>query len=478
MIDYEDALVRLLDVAKPLPVERIDAGDAIGRVLAEPLRSPEMLPPFDNSAMDGFALRTDGRVVPAGTELEVGGGSAAGDSGATVAAGAWEIMTGARMPEGLDSIVPVEQVDVLARHDDGRPARIRLAADVSPAQHLRRAGEDVTCGIGFASEGDVIDPALRMMCAAVGIASVDVRRRPRVVLINTGRELVDDPTHALAGGEIRNSNGPFLAARLRAAGADVIGACTVGDDADAFLDALASMPYADVVVSTGAVSMGRFDFIPDALARLGATTLFHKVRIRPGKPVLAAKLPSGALFVGLPGNPASTAVGLRFFVEPVLRAMLGMPPEREMLLPLLAPYAKRVPLRMHLKARIVLDAEARACVEILGGQESFRIRPLLEANAWAVVPSDVDSRPVRACAWRAGAIWSRWCWHEDIRDPVVRCAARGRARRAAAHRERCRGRARPPRRRAGACGCGLARAGRGPAAPVRIRQRDMCSARS
>jgi molybdopterin molybdotransferase len=151
------------------------------------------------------------------------------------------------------------------------------------------------------------------------------------------------------------------------------------------------LPRVDLIVSTGAVSMGRFDFVPDALARLGATTLFHKTRIRPGKPILAARLPNGALFVGLPGNPASTAVGLRFFVEPVLRRMLGMPDERPFRLPLRHAFAKRAPLRMHLKARVALDGFGRACVEVLGGQESFRIRPLRDANAWAVVPADVDS---------------------------------------------------------------------------------------
>jgi molybdopterin molybdotransferase len=131
--------------------------------------------------------------------------------------------------------------------------------------------------------------------------------------------------------------------------------------------------------------------VPEALARLGACTLFHKVRIRPGKPILAATLPSGALFFGLPGNPASTAVGLRFFVEPVLRRMLELPPEEPLDLPLAAAYSKRAPLRMHLKARVRLDADARAAVEILGGQESFRIRPLLDADAWAVIDADIDT---------------------------------------------------------------------------------------
>ncbi|WP_133479939.1 gephyrin-like molybdotransferase Glp [Cognatilysobacter segetis] len=389
MIGYDDALQRLLSQAAPTAVERVAAAEAEGRVLAARLCSPEALPPFDNSAMDGFALACGERPIVAGTEFDVAGASAAGDGIAEAhAPAAWEIMTGAPMPRGFDSVVPVEQVHVLERAA-GRPSRIRLEADVAARQHVREAGSDIAPGAVIAEAGTVCDAALVMVCAAVGIGEVEVRRRPRAALVNTGRELVDDPRRALAGGEIRNSNGPFLAARLRSAGAEVMGVRTVEDDADAFLAAIDSMPGADVVISTGAVSMGRFDFVPDALARRGATTLFHKVAIRPGKPLLAARLPSGALFFGLPGNPASTAVGLRFFVEPVLRAMLGMPPERVIRLPLRAAYAKRVPLRMHLKARLAFDADGLG-VEVLAGQESFRIRPLLAANAWAIVPPDVE----------------------------------------------------------------------------------------
>lgn len=390
MIDYDDALKRLLDAAAPLDVETVDARDAIGRVLASPLRSAENLPPFDNSAMDGFALACGAHVVPAGTELDVAGMRAAGDERITADGAAWEIMTGAPVPDGLDAIVPVEQVQVLDA-TDGVVRRIRLHSDVAPGQHVRRAGEDVRAGDVLADAGTLVDAALHMLCAATGVARVDVHRRPRVALVNTGRELVDDPGQPLDAGRIRNSNGPFLATRVRAAGADVVAAATIGDDIDAFLATLDAAPAADVIVSTGAVSMGRFDFIPAALERVGARTLFHKVRIRPGKPILAAVLPSGALFFGLPGNPASTAVGLRFFVEPVIRRMLGLPPEADIRLPLAAAYTKRVPLRMHLKARVRLDADARAVVDILGGQESFRIRPLLEANAWAVIDADCDA---------------------------------------------------------------------------------------
>jgi molybdopterin molybdotransferase len=153
---------------------------------------------------------------------------------------------------------------------------------------------------------------------------------------------------------------------------------------------------ANIIVTSGAVSMGRYDFVPQALERLGAQTLFHKVAIRPGKPLLFARLPDNVLLFGLPGNPIAVAVGLRFFVEPALRVMLGMPPETPYRVPLGKPYGKKPRLRFHLKSRLHVNNEGRLVVEVLEGQESYRIRPLADANAWAVVPADVDALPAGA----------------------------------------------------------------------------------
>src|SRR5690606_18514572 len=191
-------------------------------------------------------------------------------------------------------------------------------------------------GFRFLAAGTRLDAPQLMLLAALGVPLVDVHATPRVALINTGRELVDDPAQPLASGEIRNSNGPYLAQRIEQAGAELVLRQTVSDEVDAFFIAMeeARSAGAELVLSTGAVSMGRYDFIPDALRKLGATIHFHKVAIRPGKPLLFATLPNGALFFGLPGNPASSAVGLRFFVEPALRAMLGLAPERALRLPL------------------------------------------------------------------------------------------------------------------------------------------------
>ncbi|HUA81483.1 MAG TPA: molybdopterin-binding protein, partial [Dyella sp.] len=149
-------------------------------------------------------------------------------------------------------------------------------------------------------------------------------------------------------------------------------------------------------VTSGAVSMGRYDFVPQTLDRLGAQTLFHKVAIRPGKPLLFARLPNDVLLFGLPGNPIAVAVGLRFFVEPALRVMLGLPQEAPHRVPLSKAYSKKPRLRFHLKSNMHIDARGQLAIEVLEGQESYRIGPLSKANAWAVVSADVEALPAGA----------------------------------------------------------------------------------
>lgn len=391
MIDYPRALSLLRQAVPPLEVEWVDGAQALGRVLATAVGSEVWLPPFDNASMDGFALDTDGNGLPEGAEVAVRGWQAAGDTHRQAVGGAWEIMTGARIPEGLDAVVPVEQVDVLAQAD-GRPTSIRLGHAVKPGQFVRRRGDDVAAGREVIAAGTVLRAQEIMLLAALGVARVQVRRRPRVAVIATGRELVSDPAQPLQSGQIRDSNRPFLLAQLQAAGAEVVWQGVVGDEPAPFQHALdqALALGADVILSTGAVSEGRYDFIPDALRERGARIVFHKVAVRPGKPLLFATLREGALHFGLPGNPASTAVGLRFFVEPALRAMFGQPPEEPLRVPLQADFSKVPALRFHARAWVGWSDAGGFEVAILPGQESFRLMPMLQANAWAVVP---EGRP-------------------------------------------------------------------------------------
>ena len=392
MLGYEEALALVLAQVRRLPTQRCAAARALGQVLAEAVISRADLPPFDNSAMDGFALSAGNALLPVGSEYAVAGAQAAGDAQVQATGGAWEIMTGARMPDGLDTVVPVEQVKVVAHDAAGRPLRIRLEAEAKSGQHLRRQGQDVAREFQVMAAGDELQAQHIALLAALGVVEVSVVRRPRIAIICTGRELVDDPAQALQSGQIRNSNGPFLAARAALAGADVVWQATVSDEPRDFRQAVeqALQAGADVLLSTGAVSMGRYDFVPDALREAGAHIHFHKVQIRPGRPLLFAQLSGGALFFGLPGNPASSAVGLRFFVEPALRAMLGMAPERPLKMPLQAPFENGAALRFFLKGEVIAGTDGRLCARVLPGQESFRVRPLLDANAWIVVREDAQ----------------------------------------------------------------------------------------
>lgn len=405
LMRYADALARLLADAPGLPAEACAARLAPGRVLAEDVFASSPLPAFDNAAMDGYALRCEGHILPAGSVHAIAGTVSAGDAPPTRAARAWAIMTGAPLPPQADTIVPIERTErVDARH-------MRLRQDVLPGQHLRRTGTDLQPGERLAARGQRVDATVSMLLAAQGIAEVQVRIQPRVAILSTGNELVDDPRAPLSSGRIRASTGPYLATALAEAGARVVARHTLADLPGVFARTLAEVAAgSDLVLTTGAVSAGVHDFIPAALDALGAQRLFHKTAIRPGKPLLAARLPGGPLVLGLPGNPVATAVGFRFFAVAWLRAQLGLPPERALRARLSAPCPGRAGLRQFLKARVDHDRDGQLQVQVLAGQESFRIGALREANGWALIAEDAGlleaGTPIEVLPRDAGGRWS------------------------------------------------------------------------
>lgn len=394
MISCDAAIARLLAATRRLPGERCGIADAAGRVLADAVASRIALPSFDHAAMDGYALSVRGS-LDAGSEHVVAGSVAAGDEANDAAHGdAWEIMTGAPLPDGANAVVPVENTQAFDSAPDGAPLRVCLRAPLGEGDNVRRAGSDVARGdIVFAS-GERIDAAQIMLLAALGVDEVAVVRRPRVAVIGTGKELVVDPRQPLAGAQIYASNGPYLAAALAAAGALVLSCEVVDDTAITYADAVrrAAAAGADLVVSTGAVSMGRYDFVPDALRELGATTLFHKVAMRPGKPLLAASLRDGPLVIALPGTPMAVAAGLRFFIAPVLRAMLGQGAEPMLHAVLDTPQQPKAGLRHFLRATFHLGDDGRLHARALPKQQPFRIAPFAQADGWIVLGEDAGDR--------------------------------------------------------------------------------------
>lgn len=392
MIAYAEALRRVVEAAREKGLtghEEVPLAESLGRTCAASVFVKEPVPAFDNSAMDGYAVaaaRTLGARVSSPVRLDVVGAVFAGDEPPCAARpGAWEITTGAALPAGTDAVVKVEDV---SRADGGKS--LLLASPAEAGDFVRRAGSDFSAGDALCEEGDVLDAPRLLALAAAGIASVKARKRPVVAVISTGRELVG-PGKPLRPGQIRNATAPYLSAGLRALGAQVLDGGTAPDDPKDFaarLDAvLAKKP--DAVLTTGAVSMGRHDFIAHSLAGFGARPVFHKTAIKPGKPILFAVLPQGALFFGLPGNPVSTAVGLRFFVAPALRALLGREAETPLRARLSKPVEKPEGLRAFLKARLGRQG-ALLTVAALEGQGSHQIKPLLSADAWLDVPAELS----------------------------------------------------------------------------------------
>lgn len=394
MISFQEALHVIYKYTSLKDSEEVSLDNVCGRIAADPVYSPISLPSFNNSAMDGFAFYTAHEYAQAGLELEVKGEQAAGDPIQNSLSDACEITTGAIVPPHFNTIAAIEQVEILSNEEGGieRTKRIRLKQTIPTGQHIRCIGEDVAKGEGVLSSGEIIQPSHVFLLAGLGISNVAVRRVPRIAVICTGRELVDGGTKLLKEGQIYNSNGPFLQQQIRLSGADLVSYQTVTDDSSLFSQALKNALCArpDIVISTGAVSMSRHDFVPSALSALNAEIFFHKVAIRPGKPILFARLADNILYFGLPGNPVSTAVGFRFFVEPAIRKMLHLPEEVPQRIPIGMAYQKKTAFRQFCKARLNLSENAQLRVQVLAGQASFQIQPMTQANCWAVFPENLS----------------------------------------------------------------------------------------
>lgn len=392
MVPVGEHLARVLGATPSLGTERTVLEDALGRRLAEDVAADVAVPPWDNSAMDGYAVRhrdlgvAAGPVtlavvadVPAGTALDppIGPGQAV------------RIMTGATLPSDADTVVRLEDTD---RTDSLAP----LPPDVTvlvvprPGQHVRRAGEDRAAGSPVAARGARLTPTVLAALAAAGRRTVLVARPPRVAVVATGSELVP-PGSALARGQVPDSNGVLVAGLVREAGACVVSRRHVGDEPAALASALAELGGCDAVVVTGGVSQGAFDPVRRVFAG-SADVTFTAVAMQPGKPQAFGRLPGGALLFGLPGNPVSAWVSFHAFVRPALLAMQGAPTNA--VHPAPWPVAvsagwdppaareQRIPVRLTAGPTGWTAAPAAA-----GGSGSHLVASLAAADGYAVVPA-------------------------------------------------------------------------------------------
>ncbi len=324
MISYSEALhILLTERSMELPSETVPLVLSLGRYLASAIIPGENIPPQANSAMDGYALRagdTEGAGEEHPVRLKIIGEAPAGGpfEGEVGPGDAVRIMTGGIIPEGADAVVEVESTE-----EEGNTVLVRRT--VKPGTSIRPAGEDVRVGEEIIPAGKRLEPGDIGLLASLGVVNVPVRVKPKVGILATGNEIVE-PHRTPEPGRLRNSSGPALYAACVAAGAEPIDLGIAGDDRDELLDALETGLQYDILLTTGGVSAGRYDLVQHLLPEMGVDVRFHKVRIKPGKPILfgvRSEEERKTLVFGLPGNPVSSLVTFLIFVKPVLEVMLA-----------------------------------------------------------------------------------------------------------------------------------------------------------
>ena len=394
----DEALTALLADVQPLGVEHVALGEAAGRVLGEAVSATLDVPPYTNSAMDGYALRA----ADAGQRLEISQRIAAGTPASPLAPGSCaRIFTGGEIPPGADCVVMQERVEA-----DGNAAII--PADIPAGDNVRLKGRDVRQGDVLLNAGERLEAAALGHLAGQGVTQVAVRRRPRIALLSTGDEVID-PGTPLKPGQLYNSNRPMLTRLLENFGAEVVSQVSVPDDAERTRELLAeAAENADVVVSTGGVSVGEEDHVKTALTALGELSMW-KLAIRPGKPLALGRLPrqgvGQARFVGLPGNPVSGFVGAWLFLRPLMGALLGCPALSS--LPCVTARAdfstSTGPRQHYMRVSLTFDAQG-AQAHAFDDQNSSVLSSCIQANALAVIPphAEVAAGQSVQCLWLVG----------------------------------------------------------------------------
>jgi molybdopterin molybdotransferase len=384
MLTVDEALRAVMERVSPLPARRVPLARALGLVLAEEIRADLDLPPFDKALVDGYAVRSEDLIGPGPHRLTIGEEILAGRTPTfpVFHGQAAVIMTGAPIPEGADAVVMVEET----RRENGE---VIVERSVSPGQFRLERGREMKAGDVLLRPGAILSPARLGLLASVGCVSPLVVRRPIMSIVPTGDELVA-PDKRPGPGQIRNSNAAMLCALALESGVEATEHPIAPDDPDPLRRILDGASDSDILLITGGVSAGNRDLVPEVLESLGVVRVFHKVRVRPGKPIwfgVSPPRPDGAsgLVFGLPGNPVSGAVGFHLFVRPALARLAGR--DAVALKPV------RGPLRagfVHRGERPTYHPAVRdedGAIETLAWAGSSDLRTVADAEGFAIFPA-------------------------------------------------------------------------------------------
>lgn len=386
MLTYEEALHRIVNSVQKLPIVKKTLLESLGSTLAEDIIATVSLPPFTNSAMDGFAVvasDTNDASEHTPVRLPLLPPVKAGDNVTThLPQGmAIPITTGSMLPPGADAVVPVEYTTT----DEDQ---VLIIQPVDRGRHIRIKGEDILAGNIVLNKGTQITPATIALLASQGIVQVPVYRHPTVAVISTGDELVD-PGDLLSPGKIYNSNGSAITAQAIAAGAEVITHIHAGDSREALENAFDQCKDIDLIITSGGVSVGAFDFVKDIVSQNGSLD-FWKAAIRPGKPITYGTYRDSVYF-GLPGNPVSTMITFELFVRPVIKKMMG---STDLTRPLVeatleTDFEHPTGRRSFIRVKVAYD-KGEYKVQNAGDQGSAMLHSMAKANGLLIIHEDIE----------------------------------------------------------------------------------------
>ncbi len=398
MIKYQKAVKIINKVSLKLPNEKISTLNSLNRVCAKNIISPTKNPLSNNTAFDGFALlsrETKGLSRKKIKKFKILKSIGAGDNpkiknhekNSSV-----EIMTGASIPTPFDSIIPIESVKFFPSRK--KPTHIIVDHEIKKFSFVRFAGEDFNLKDIVIKKGELILPKHIMALTTLGVKDLYVKKKPKIIFFGTGNEIVDYKKKNISKWEVRNSNNHYFTSFGKNLHYQIIDGGVIKDNQQKKLKEKLKQTLKsdiDIFVTSGAVSAGKFDFIPGLINKLGFKTYFKGVSIKPGRPIMMSKFKrKEKLFFGLPGNPISCAAGFRFFIYPSLRISLGMLDEKKYKARLINKYSKKRDFTHFARCLSNINSSGLVELQVLQEQQSHRIKSFAKANCWGIFPSGKD----------------------------------------------------------------------------------------
>ena len=394
MIKYQKAVKIINKISLNLPDEKISTLDSLNRVCSKNILSPTKNPLSNNTAFDGFALlakETKGLSRKKIKKFKILKSIGAGDNPKIKnyqKNSSIEVMTGAVIPKPFDTILPVEKVKYFPSKQ--KPTHIFVDHEIKKFSFIRFAGEDYNLKDVVVKKGELIQPKHIMALTTLGIRYLYVKKKPKIIFFGTGDEIVDYKKKNISNWQVRNSNNHYITSFGKSLHYQIIDGGVIKDNAQSKLKEKLKKSLKsdiDIFVTSGAISAGKFDFIPELIKELSFKTYFKGVSIKPGRPIMLSKFKrKEKLFFGLPGNPISCAAGFRFFIYPLLRNSLGMLKEKKFKAQLINKYSKPKNFTHFARCLINVNTKGLGELQVLQGQQSHRVESFVKANCWGIFP--------------------------------------------------------------------------------------------